>query len=272
MNEVFSSAGLISLLTLVILEIVLGIDNVIFVSIIMGRMRKEDQKRARLFWMIGGIITRVALLMSLTWLIKHGNTTLFTIPVIDKGISLKALIMLVGGLFLVWKTVGEIHAKLEGEEHHGSSTAKAGGTFAKLMAQIVAVDLVFSFDSIITAVGIAEHIEIMIVAVSIAMFVMFMFSGRIATFIDQHPTIKMLALSFLVMVGMVLFMEGWAPEEAEKLHVKNYLYFGMLFSFVVEMLNMRMRKKSSKPVQFNEPDLHASMKEDAIDLDGDAGK
>jgi predicted tellurium resistance membrane protein TerC len=264
MSDLFSSAGLISLFTLAILEIILGIDNVIFVSIIMGRMRKEDQKRARLFWMIGGIITRVLLLFSLTWLIKHGNSTIFTIPLIDKGISMRSLIMLVGGLFLVWKTIGEIHTKLEGEDHHAQGDKKAGGAFAKLMAQIVAVDLIFSFDSIITAVGIADHIEVMATAVVIAMFVMFLFSGRIASFIDQHPTIKMLALSFLVMVGLVLLMEGWAPEDAEKLHLKNYLYFGMAFSFAVEMLNLRMRKKSSKPVQFIEPEIDDSMKKDGI--------
>jgi predicted tellurium resistance membrane protein TerC len=264
MNELFTSAGLLSLLTLTTLEIVLGVDNVIFVSIIMGRMQKADHKKARLFWMIGGIATRVILLFSLTFLIKHGDTTLFSLPIIDKPLSAKNLIMLGGGLFLLVKTIGEIHAKLEGEQH--SENGKEGNlnSFAKLMIQIIAVDLVFSFDSIITAVGIANQLMIMVCAVVIAMMIMFMFSGRIASFIDKHPTIKMLALSFLVMVGLVLIMEGWAPNEAEALHLKNYLYFGMAFSFLVEILNMKARKSSDKPVQFIEKDLDDSMKDDGI--------
>jgi predicted tellurium resistance membrane protein TerC len=259
MNELFTSAGLISLLTLTILEIVLGIDNVIFVSIIMGRMNPKDFKRARLLWMVFGIIVRVCLLFSLGWLIQHGEKDLF--HVLGKGFNLKSLIMLAGGLFLLIKTVGEIHQKLEGEEHGPEAGKNAGGNFAKLMANIVLVDMVFSFDSIITAVGIANHITIMATAVVIAMVIMFLFSGKIADFIDKHPTIKMLALSFLVMVGLVLIMEGWAPEEAHNLHIKNYLYFGMAFSFLVELLNMRVRKKTTKKptIQFNEPDIDKSM-------------
>jgi predicted tellurium resistance membrane protein TerC len=262
--ELFTSAGLISLLTLTILEIVLGVDNVIFVSIIMGRMQKADQKKARLFWMIGGICTRILLLMSLTWLIAHGDKPLFSLPIIDKPISIKNIIMLGGGLFLLVKTIGEIHAKLEGEEANDNGKEKPLNSFAKLMVQIIAVDVVFSFDSIITAVGIANQLPVMICAVVIAMMIMFMFSGRIAAFIDKHPTIKMLALSFLVMVGMVLIMEGWAPEQAEALHLKNYLYFGMAFSFLVELLNMKARKNSDTPVQFKEKDLDDSMKPDGI--------
>jgi predicted tellurium resistance membrane protein TerC len=262
MSTLFSADGLISLLTLTILEIVLGIDNVIFVSIIMGRIEPAKQKRARVLWMVFGITVRVALLFSLGWLIQHGETTLFTIA--GKDFNLKALIMLAGGLFLLVKTIGEIHTKLEGEEHQVSGSQKAGGVFSKLMFQIVLVDMVFSFDSIITAIGIANHIEVMALAVCIAMFIMFLFSGTISAFIDKHPTIKMLALSFLVMVGMVLIMEGWAPEKAHEMHLKNYLYFGMAFSFLVELLNMRVRKSSNTPVQFKEPEVDASMKKDSI--------
>ncbi len=262
MSALFTSDGLISLLTLTLLEIVLGIDNVIFVSIIMGRMQVKDQKKARLLWMVFGIIVRVCLLFSLSWLIQHGETTLFTL--FNHNFNLKALIMLAGGLFLLIKTVGEIHNKLEGEEHQANSKDKIGGAFAPLMFQVVLVDMVFSFDSIITAVGIANHLEVMATAVVIAMIVMFLFSGRISSFIEKHPTIKMLALSFLVMVGLVLIMEGWAPEKAHDLHVKNYLYFGMAFSFVVEMLNMRVRKAGSKPVDLHEPDMDDSMKNDAV--------
>jgi predicted tellurium resistance membrane protein TerC len=264
MESLFTSENLISLLTLTILEIVLGIDNVIFVSIIMGRMQQKDQKRAKVLWMLLGIVTRVLLLFSLSWLIAHGHKTLFTIPFVEKEISMKALIMLLGGLFLTYKTVGEIHAKLEGAEHDGQGNKKTGGVFATLMAQIVAVDLVFSFDSIITAVGIAKHLYVMVIAVCIAMVIMFLFSGSIASFIEKHPTIKMLALTFLVLVGIVLLMEGWSPELAEKMQLKNYLYFGMAFSFIVELLNMKVRKKSKKPVQFHQPDLDESMKKDEL--------
>jgi predicted tellurium resistance membrane protein TerC len=263
MNDLLTSQNLISLLTLAILEIVLGIDNVIFVSIIMGRMKKADQKKARVLWMIFGICTRIGLLASLGWLIAHGEKDLFTIPYLNKGINLKSLIMLAGGLFLLVKTVGEIHAKLEGE-HHQTTNQKQGGVFATLMGQIVLVDLVFSFDSIITAIGIADKVLIMSIAVVIAMIVMFMFSGSIASFIDKHPTLKMLALSFLVMVGLVLIVEGWDPDKAHDLHLKNYLYFGMAFSFIVELLNMRTRKSSVPPIQFREKDVDESMKDDIV--------
>ncbi len=261
MQGLLTAEGLLSLLTLTILEIVLGIDNVIFVSIIMGRMPKEDHKKARLYWMLGGIVVRVALLASLSFLLKHGTTELFAIA--GKGFNLKGLIMLGGGLFLLVKTIGEIHSKLEGEAHEIDG-AKKGGSFWKLMVNILLVDMVFSFDSIITAVGIADHLEVMVIAVIIAMIGMFLFSGKIAEFIDKHPTIKMLALSFLIMVAMVLVVEGWMPEKAEEMHLKNFVYFAMAFSFCVELLNMRMQKKSKKPVQLNEKDLDDSMKNDLM--------
>jgi predicted tellurium resistance membrane protein TerC len=253
---------IISFITLTILELVLGIDNVIFVSIIMGRMDKKDQKKARLLWMVFGIVMRIALLASLKWLLEHGKKELFS--VMGKGFNLEALIMLAGGLFLLVKTIGEIHAKLEGEEHHADNKSKVG-SFASLMFNIVLVDMVFSFDSIITAVGIADHLQVMVAAVTLAMICMFLFSGKIASFIEKHPTIKMLALSFLVMVALVLIMEGWAPQKAHELHVKNFVYFGMAFSFVVELLNMKVRKNSNKPVQLREQQIDESMKKDAID-------
>jgi predicted tellurium resistance membrane protein TerC len=267
MNELITSASLISLFTLTLLEIVLGIDNVIFVSIIMGRMPNEYHKRARFLWMIFGIIVRVILLASLGWLVAHGEKPLFTLPIVDKTINLKSIIMLAGGLFLLVKTIGEIHTKLEGDEdaHNGTVSNTKAKSFASLMAQIVLVDMVFSFDSIITAIGIADKIIIMGTAVTIAMMIMFLFSGRIAAFIDKHPTIKMLALSFLVMVGLVLIMEGWAPEKAEALHIKNYLYFGMAFSLIVEMLNIKTRAKGKRaPIQFHEKDIDDSMKKDMV--------
>jgi predicted tellurium resistance membrane protein TerC len=252
-EHLFTSASIISLLTLTLLEIILGIDNVIFVSIIMGRIPQQDRKKARWYWMLFGIGTRVLLLMMLGWLLKQKGKPLFTI--FDNGIDLASLVMIGGGLFLLFKTVMEIHHKLEGDEDEKENDVmKKSGGFAKAMTQIVLIDMVFSFDSVVTASGIAQHLEIMITAVVIAMIVMFFFSDNIATFIHKHPTLKMLALSFLVMVGMVLVVEGWAPEKAHEMHLKNYVYFAMAFSFSVELVNMKMRKKTTKPVKLREPD------------------
>jgi predicted tellurium resistance membrane protein TerC len=168
--------------------------------------------------------------------------------------------MLGGGLFLLIKTVSEIHQKLEGAEHHGGKQKAVTATLAQVVIQMMLVDMVFSFDSIITAVGMAQHVEIMIIAVIIAMVVMFLFSSRIAAFIEKHPTVKMLALSFLVMIGVVLLVEGWDAEKAHDLHLKNYVYFAMAFSFGVELLNMQWRKHADNPVELHEPELDESMK------------
>lgn len=253
MEHLFTVDSLISLFTLAILEVILGIDNVIFVSIIMGRMPKSQQLNARRAWMVFGIVARIILLLGLSWLIKQKGKPVFT--VFDKGFDLASLVMLAGGLFLLYKTVKEIHHKLEGEEDDPQLKGKGNQSFAAAVGQIVLVDMVFSFDSMITAVGIAKHVEIMIVAVIIAMFIMFVFSAKIAAFIHKHPTLKMLALSFLVLVGVVLIIEGWDSERAHEMHLKNYVYFAMAFSFAVEILNMRMRKKKGKPVELHEPML-----------------
>ena len=253
MEYLFSADALISLLTLTILEIVLGVDNVIFVSIIMGRMPKNQQLNARRVWMIAGICVRVLLLLALGWLIRQKGKPLF--EVFGKGFDLASLVMLAGGLFLIYKTVKEIHHKLEGEEELAAGNTSKPASFGSAIGQIILVDMVFSFDSIITAVGIASHLEIMILAVVIAMIIMFMFSQKIADFIGKHPTLKMLALSFLVMVGFVLIVEGWAGEDAENLHLKNYVYFAMAFSFIVELLNMKLRKSISKPVELRSPKM-----------------
>ena len=259
MEHLLTADSIISLLTLTILEIVLGVDNVIFVSIIMGRMPAKQQLNARRLWMLGGITVRVLLLIALGWLIQQKGKPLFEL--FGKGFDLASLVMLAGGLFLLYKTVKEIHHKLEGEDEHFHGADKKPSSFSAAMGQIILVDMVFSFDSIITAVGIAKHLPIMIIAVVIAMFIMFLFSQKIADFINQHPTLKMLALSFLVMVGMVLIVEGWAGEDAAHLHLKNYVYFAMAFSFGVELLNMRIRKKRLPPVRLREPRLS----EDAMD-------
>ncbi|RAJ10784.1 putative tellurium resistance membrane protein TerC [Chitinophaga skermanii] len=247
--------SLISLLTLILMEVVLGIDNVIFVSIVMNRLPEEKRKTARKLWMVFGIITRIILLLFIGQIVK-ATQPLFTI--FGNGLSLRDLIMLGGGLFLLVKTTMEIHHKLEGEEDthvSGDGKSKASNSMAKVVTQIIMIDLVFSFDSIITAVGLAKHTDIMIIAVIIAMFVMFLFAAQISNFIHKHPTLKMLALSFLVMVGAILIVEGWDAERAHDLHLKNYVYFAMAFSFLVEILNMRVRKKTAPPVKLREPQL-----------------
>ena len=255
MQHLFTSESIISFIVLVILEIVLGIDNVIFVSIIINQLDKKDERRARRAWMINGIITRSILLLGLGWLLSQKGNFLFTIA--EKGFDIASLVMLAGGIFLIYKSVREIHKKLEGEDANLGAEKRKGLGFGEAIFQILLIDTVFSFDSIITAGGTAKHVEIMIAAVVIAMIVMFLFSPKISAFIHKHPTLKMLALSFLVMIGLSLIIEGWDSEKAEQLHLKNYIYFGMAFSFGVEMLNMVMRKRiaKTKVIQLNEPQL-----------------
>lgn len=254
MIELLTIDTLISLLTLTVLEVILGIDNVIFVSIIMGRLPRNEQVKARRLWMVIGIITRTILLFLLGWLLTQRGKPVFTLW--GKGFDIASIVMIAGGLFLLVKTVMEIHHKLEGDEEVRQSETKSRvNTFANAMWQITLIDMVFSFDSVITASGIAKHLPVMITAVVIAMIVMFTFSQRIATFIHNHPTLKMLALSFLVMIGMVLIVEGWDAESAHEMHLKNYVYFAMAFSFAVELLNMKIRRRSAKkPVRLREPD------------------
>lgn len=256
MEHLFTSESIISFLILVILEIVLGIDNVIFVSIILNRLEKiKDQKKARRIWMITGIVSRSLLLMGLGWLLSQKGKSVFTLW--GKGFDLASIVMLAGGIFLIYKSVMEIHHKLEGEDPNAATQKTKRISLANAIGQIMLIDAVFSFDSIITAGGTAKHVEIMIAAVIIAMTIMFLFSPAISAFIHKHPTLKMLALSFLVMIGLSLIMEGWNAEAAHELNLKNYIYFGMAFSFVVEMLNMLMRKRMAKNrvVKLNEPVL-----------------
>lgn len=250
MEHFFTTDNIISFLVLVVLEIVLGIDNVIFVSIILNRLPEALRKKGRFIWMLTGITVRSILLFGLQWLLHQKGKPVFTIW--DKGFDLASLVMLGGGLFLIYKTVMEIHHKLEGEEEHAKGKGKPL-TLGKAVVQIMLIDMIFSFDSIITAGGTAKYLPVMIAAVVIAMIVMFLFSGRIAVFIQHHPTIKMLALSFLVMIGFILLVEGWDSERAESMHLKNYAYFAMAFSFAVELLNMKLRKKS-EPVKLKDSD------------------
>jgi predicted tellurium resistance membrane protein TerC len=254
MEQFLTAEAIISLLTLVLMEVVLGIDNVIFVSIVMNRLPAEKRPAARRIWMLTGIAVRIVLLLCIGYIVRAVNP-LFHIG--SHGFSLRDLIMLGGGLFLLIKTTLEIHHKLEGEDttSQAQSSGKPAASMLNVVGQIIVIDMVFSFDSIITAVGLAKQIPIMIIAVIIAMIVMFLFAPRISDFIHKHPTLKMLALSFLVMVGAILIVEGWDAKKAHDLHLKNYVYFAMAFSFGVEMLNMRIRKGQSQPVELNEPKL-----------------
>jgi predicted tellurium resistance membrane protein TerC len=224
----------IGLLTLTALEIVLGIDNIIFISILSSRLRADEQGRARKLGLIGAFVTRVLLLLSIAWIVKL-TTPLFT--VVGLPISGRSLILIVGGLFLIGKATFEIHGKLEGEDDDGGARRVAPSLVA-VVAQIMVVDIVFSLDSVITAVGMVDQVSIMIGANVIALLVMLMAATPISSFVDKHPTIKMLALSFLVLIGTNLVAEGLGQ------HIpKGYTYFAMGFSVLVEMLNIRMRKK-----------------------------
>ena len=255
MDYLFTSESIVSFIILVILEIVLGIDNVIFVSIIINQLEEKNERRARRAWMISGIIIRSGLLMALGWLLSQKGKYIIPEDWLGKGFDLASIVMIGGGLFLIYKSVREIHKKLEGEDATLTAEKRKGLSLSQGIVQIILIDTVFSFDSVITAGGTAKHVEIMIAAVVIAMIIMFLFSPRISAFIHKHPTLKMLALSFLVMIGLSLIIEGWDTEAAEQLHLKNYIYFGMAFSFGVEMLNLIMRKRMAKRriVELNEP-------------------
>ena len=231
----------IAFVTLLALEIVLGIDNIIFISILADKLPAEQQSRARYIGLSLALVIRVILLFSLSWVIGL-TAPLFT--VLNQEISGRDLILLLGGLFLLGKATFEIHENLEGEQGHASARVKAN--FTSVIIQIILLDAVFSLDSVITAVGMVEQVGIMIAAVVVAIFFMMFFAAPVGGFVQRHPTIKMLALSFLLLIGLTLIVEGF------DYHIpKGYVYFAMGFSVFVEMLNLRLRKKSS-PVDFHE--------------------
>lgn len=241
LHSVLTAEGLFSLLTLSLLEIVLGIDNVIFVSIIVGKLPAQDHSKARKIWLIGALLLRTILLLSISW-IAGLVYPLFSIA--QHEFSGRDLIMMFGGLFLLAKSTIEIHSKLEGENlHENKNTTIKAKAFTSIMAQVMLIDLVFSLDSVITAIGLANQIPIMIMAIIIALIIMLFSSTSISTYIERHPTLKMLALSFLLMVGLTLFIEGFG------IHVpKGYIYTAMAFSLLVEVLNMRFRNNQNKPL------------------------
>ncbi len=238
-----SSEIWISLFTLTVLEIVLGIDNIVFISILAGKLPKEQQHKARQIGLSLALVTRVLLLCGLAWMVKL-TAPLFT--VFGNEISGRDLILLAGGLFLLFKATHEIHDKLEGED--GEVTRKITPTFASVIVQILLLDVVFSLDSVITAIGMAKYIGVMIAAVIIAVVFMMFFAGHISRFIEKHPTLKILALSFLLMIGGALVMEGCGKE----VH-KGYIYFAMAFSAAVETLNIRLRSKRATKVELHQP-------------------
>ena len=237
-----SAEGWIALLTLTVLEIVLGIDNIIFISILAGKLPKRDRERARVTGLSLAMLIRIGLLLSITWVM---GLTAPLFSMFAREISGRDLILLAGGLFLLAKSTHEIHSSLEGEEGHESRGAAA--SFTSTIVQILLLDIVFSLDSVITAVGMAEAVSIMILAVVIAVVVMLFASKPIAAFVERHPTIKMLALSFLLLIGVSLVGEGLDQ------HVpKGYIYFAMGFSVFVEMINLRVRARS-RPVHLHNP-------------------
>jgi predicted tellurium resistance membrane protein TerC len=231
----------IALATLTLLEIVLGVDNIIFISILVGRLPPAQRDRARRIGLALAMGSRIALLMSLAWIMTL-TEPLF--GVLSQEISGRDIILIGGGLFLLWKSVHEIHNSLEGEvEQAGTTTGAAAATFGGVLAQIAVIDIVFSLDSVITAVGMVSQVGVMITAIVIAVGVMMFAARAIGDFVDQHPTIKMLALSFLILVGAALIGEGLGAHLP-----KGYIYFAMAFSMVVEMLNIRMRARRSAPL------------------------
>jgi predicted tellurium resistance membrane protein TerC len=247
--SVFSSAqAWISLLTLTFMEIVLGIDNIIFISIVVNRLPLAQQARGRSIGLLLALLCRVGLLLSISWIVGL-KAALFTLPLpwLEEpfGVSGRDLILFAGGLFLIGKSTTEIHTKLQGssEDEHGLG---GSATMRSIIFQIIIIDIVFSFDSILTAVGLVDNVLIMILAVVFSMAVMLAFSGVVADFVNRNPTIKMLALSFLIMIGVMLVMEAFHKEIE-----KGYLYFAMFFSLLVEVLNMRLRKKAP-PVQLRD--------------------
>jgi predicted tellurium resistance membrane protein TerC len=241
--ELFTTENLIALLTLSGLEIVLGIDNIVFISILVSKLPRERQARARRIGLLLAMGMRIALLLAISWVIGL-TAPLFTLPVLEQEISGRDLILLLGGLFLVAKATWEIHDKLEGAAH--GETVPRAASYGAILFQIVLLDMVFSLDSVITAVGLAKEIAVMIAAVVIAVIVMMIFAGPISTFIERHPTMKMLALSFLLLIGVVLIADGFEQHVS-----KGYIYFAMAFSLFVEILNLRLRRPR-EPVQLHQ--------------------
>ncbi len=235
----------IAFLTLTVLELVLGIDNIIFISILAGKLPAEQQGKARYIGLSMALIMRVILLFSLSWVMSL-TQPLFTLPVVNHAVSGRDLILIIGGLFLIAKSTHEIHGSLEGEE--GAASKKVYASFTSVIIQITLLDIVFSLDSVITAIGMVDQVWIMIAAVVVSIIAMMLFASSIGAFVQRHPTVKMLALAFLLLIGVTLLAEGFHQKIP-----KGYIYFAMAFSVMVELLNMRLRKTKQKPVDLHKP-------------------
>ncbi len=247
MAELFTTQNLVAFLTLTALEIVLGIDNVIFIAILSGKLPIEQQARARSLGIGLAVATRILLLLAITWVMRL-TTPLFL------DLSGRDLILIVGGMFLIGKSTYEIHERIEATEHTARPVPRVV-SFSSVIIQIILVDIIFSLDSVITAVGISGNLWVMVPAVVIAAGVMLFFAGAISGFVERHPTMKILALAFLILIGTLLVIEGVLPDVAHEYHLKNYAYFAMAFSFAVELVNLRFRS-GSQPVQLhNQPTL-----------------
>jgi len=233
---------IIALITLSFLEIVLGIDNIIFISIITNKLPDSQKQKGRVLGLSLALIFRIMLLASLTWMVKHLTTPIFSI--LSHDFSIREIILSIGGLFLLAKSTVEIHHKLDIAHGEGSSHLKDATTFAAVIIQIGLIDIVFSFDSILTAIGLTKMLPVMIAAVIISMIIMMIFSGKVADFIHKNPTLEILALSFLLLIGFMLVLEGFHYEIP-----KGYIYFAVFFSLFVEMLNMKMRKRRGMLVE-----------------------
>lgn len=242
MDAFFTSSGLLALITLTFLEIVLGVDNVIFISILTSKLPGGQQGPARRMGLLAAMGMRILLLLSIVWIIRLTKPLFY---VLERPISGRDLILIGGGLFLLAKATIEIHERLEGEEGH--SSARVRPSFAAVLTQIVLLDIIFSLDSVITAVGMADEITIMVTAVILAVVVMMFSAGPISAFVNRHPTVKVLALSFLLLIGVALVADGLG------MHIpKGYIYFAMGFSVCVEMINLRVRR-AAMPIHLREP-------------------
>ncbi len=248
MPELFTTQNLVAFLTLTALEVVLGIDNIVFISILSAKLPVAQRPKARSLGLLLALFGRVGLLLSLGWVMRLSDP-LFT--VLERGFTGRDLILLAGGLFLIAKATFEIHERLEGEQHTKSKSGRAA-SFGAVLGQILVLDLVFSLDSVITAVGMSNVIPVMIAAVMVAIVVMIVFAGAVSAFIERHPTIKMLALSFLLLIGVMLVVEGFGAHVG-----KGYIYFAMAFSLFVELLNLRILKHREKPLDLGGPHMPA---------------
>ncbi|GJM42567.1 MAG: membrane protein [Ardenticatenaceae bacterium] len=252
MAELFTAQNFVAFLTLLALETVLGIDNVIFISILSAKLPEDQQAKGRQLGIAFAVISRIILLLAITWVQQLEGTKLFTI--FENTISGKDLVLLLGGLFLIGKSTYEIHEKLDTEDHGTHSVKEGKLSLQNMIAQVLVIDVVFSLDSVITAVGISDSLVVMVTAILLAAIIMVVFSGQVSAFIERHPSMKILALSFLILIGSMLVVEGWAHEAAKDLHLKNYIYFAMAFSVIVDFLQLRLKSKGNKPVKLhNQP-------------------